>query len=845
MAGMTDDDLFNGAPVPATAPPAPAPVAQSMLPPASSPASSPAGPAFDVPSAITSAAQKYGVDPRLALAIGQQESGLNAYPHDSSAGAVGPMQLMGPTASNLGVSNIRDPAQNVDGGVKYLKQLQDQFGADHPELIAAAYNAGPQNAAKYGTNWSAYPVPSETTPYVGAVTARLGQPAPGTSATMPSGLTPEQQQIWEDLQVKPASTPSGQTPDTTGAFTVGPNQTPPTAAQAAWYKANTPAGGWSNVPGPGEHQLPYALQAGGPIPQTPGAEYVDLDGVHHVVPGGPVEAAAGAVSGLAQGVGSDLKASLDKLTGGQASVANPNVYGSDNDALTNPGPSSPAQGQAVLAGDAAQQRDYAIRQGGNQFAQAGRFVGQALPATAAAGLVPEIEAPSALGGIGRVAATGLTNALRGTAAAATNVGPNSASVPQQLATGALAGVVSPLVVEAPGAALKAVTGVGRTVAPDVATLADTAQTKYGIPLASAQVAAANGDRKAAYAYSNMLASDPKLQAQNQVARQNWMKGVTGTYGDPSGDISPPSLSANQQRVGDNIGAVADRIGTINASTTPDRLSGIVANASQDPGFDGTTNLQNLVDTIKKGIGSDGTMPASAYNQATDYDSPLMTAIRAGKSPYPGQIKDALDDALEGSAPPEDVADLRNSRWQYKNLMTVAQAAQNQNNIGPDGVLTPAALNTATTSNFKNRAFQGAGDLDELNAIRKQFMTEPPQSGTTPRSQDLLQTGIAGLATGGATDMALSLLHQPETTIPTVASALAGTGAKLVADAIKRNAVGGSAANIIARSLPNAPRSALSGISGVVKPVTVPLSALAGLHGLSVLPNQSPVGANAQ
>ena len=69
------------------------------------------------------------------------------------------------------------------------------------------------------------------------------------------------------------------------------------------------------------------------------------------------------------------------------------------------------------------------------------------------------------------------------------------------------------------------------------------------------------------------------------------------------------------------------------------------------------------------------MPASAYNGLTGYDSPLMTAVRAGKSPYAGQIKEVLDDALEGSAAPEDVADLRNSRWQYKNLMTVVRAAQ--------------------------------------------------------------------------------------------------------------------------------------------------------------------------
>ena len=404
--------------------------------------------------------------------------------------------------------------------------------------------------------------------------------------------------------------------------------------------------------------------------------------------------------------------------------------------------------------------------------------------------------------------------------------------------GAAAGVGVPLVTGPVGKVFQAATGLGRTVSPEVASLADTAQSKYNLNLASGQVMGAAGDTDAKVAYSQALKTDPKAQALNQQQRQNWMKGVTSTYGDPSGDVSPGALSAAKANVVAPMNDVAARtnISPEVSDAVQTRIGQVISDAQKVLPDNEVTPLLKMAESIGDVRGPTG-ISGESYQALTRQGTPL-DRLESSSDPnvahYASQIHDALNDGLAASAAPEDVDALRTARWQYKNLRTVAKAASNQNNIGTDGVFTPAALNTATTSNFKNRAFQGAGDLDELNAIRKAFMTEPPDSGTAGRLKELTQSGIAGLATGGAVDIGLGLLHQPETAVPTALSALAGTGMKLASDAFKRNRVLGSAAGIIQRSDPNAPGSALSGIGSAIgnaaKSVEIPLSALAGVRG---------------
>ncbi|MEK0313041.1 lytic transglycosylase domain-containing protein [Cohnella sp. 56] len=132
---------------------------------------------------ITAAAERYGIDPALIKGVIQTESDFRP-DAGSSAGAKGLMQLMDGTAAGLGVSNVFDPAQNIDGGSRYLSYLLRKY--DGNEMTAlAAYNAGPGRVDRLGLRTDAdvtsrlSELPAETQAYIGKVlSARSGWKLP-------------------------------------------------------------------------------------------------------------------------------------------------------------------------------------------------------------------------------------------------------------------------------------------------------------------------------------------------------------------------------------------------------------------------------------------------------------------------------------------------------------------------------------------------------------------------------------------------------------------------------------------------------------------------------------------
>lgn len=140
----------------------PAPILESTAPLASTATGTLAVPYGGL---IVTTAQRYGLDPALLAAVVQVESGFNPRAV-SPAGAKGLMQLMDATAAALGVSDVFDPGQNLDGGARYFADLLRRFEGD-VSLALAAYNAGSGAVSRYG----GIPPYPETQRFVQAVLA--------------------------------------------------------------------------------------------------------------------------------------------------------------------------------------------------------------------------------------------------------------------------------------------------------------------------------------------------------------------------------------------------------------------------------------------------------------------------------------------------------------------------------------------------------------------------------------------------------------------------------------------------------------------------------------------------
>ena len=137
--------------------------------------------------AVRAASAASGVDEAFLRAVIHAESAFN--PNALSLkGAQGLMQLMPGTASDMGVLDAFDAAQNIRGGARYLAQLLKTFDGDE-RLAAAAYNAGPGAVLRY----NGVPPFAETQVYVkrvGELRRRYGAAVHGAMTAMRSSGAP-------------------------------------------------------------------------------------------------------------------------------------------------------------------------------------------------------------------------------------------------------------------------------------------------------------------------------------------------------------------------------------------------------------------------------------------------------------------------------------------------------------------------------------------------------------------------------------------------------------------------------------------------------------------------------
>ena len=131
---------------------------------------------------VAAAASRYGVDAELITSVIAAESNFNPKAI-SPKNARGLMQLLPETAARLGVKDVFDPKENIDAGVRYLRELLETYH-NNLTLALAAYNAGPDRVQQYGS----VPPFRETVSYVRRV--KNGYERNKAAATQPSALGP-------------------------------------------------------------------------------------------------------------------------------------------------------------------------------------------------------------------------------------------------------------------------------------------------------------------------------------------------------------------------------------------------------------------------------------------------------------------------------------------------------------------------------------------------------------------------------------------------------------------------------------------------------------------------------
>ncbi len=129
---------------------------------------------------VASVAAENSLPAELLHSVIQVESNYNPSAI-SPKGAQGLMQLMPDTARRFGVPDSFDPAENIQGGAKYLKYLLDLYKGDYPRALAA-YNAGEKAVAKYG----GIPPYAETQDYVVKVQRHIAAAKPAAKKDVPA-----------------------------------------------------------------------------------------------------------------------------------------------------------------------------------------------------------------------------------------------------------------------------------------------------------------------------------------------------------------------------------------------------------------------------------------------------------------------------------------------------------------------------------------------------------------------------------------------------------------------------------------------------------------------------------
>jgi hypothetical protein len=277
-----------------------------------------------------------------------------------------------------------------------------------------------------------------------------------------------------------------------------------------------------------------------------------------------------------------------------------------------------------------------------------------------------------------------------------------------------------------------------SVDPEIAAWATRARNVYNIPLTATDMSQNAAVRTLSSVNRNMLWSGAGNA--DAAITDGLNRAISNTIGENTTRITAPVMDAARTRIGNEL----DRIG--NATTLQfdnpllQDLTQIEGDARSSmgyaPGVAPSPDLQSVLNQIDRvqntAAGNNGVIPGSVFQNMIAKGAPLDRVASSGDpnvAHYGQQIREALFDAFERSAPPDELQALQDARFQYKNMKTIEPLVEKS----PTGALSPALLTGAARSSFDNMAYQGAGPLGELGQIGQMFLKPPPDSYTAMRN----------------------------------------------------------------------------------------------------------------
>lgn len=332
--------------------------------------------------------------------------------------------------------------------------------------------------------------------------------------------------------------------------------------------------------------------------------------------------------------------------------------------------------------------------------------------------------------------------------------------------------------------------------PEVAKLAQLARDKYNIPVGPGQMSENPMVRTADSVVAKMPFSGGTVSNGQQQGAFN--RAVANTFGERASSITSDVMANAKTRIGTMFDSVAQRTPVIPADPAfANDVMSLVQNAKQTMTTDEFGPIGKQVEAVlQKFQQNNSTIDGDVYQALTRKGAPLDIAMTKGNPNiryFAGQLRDALDGALERAAPADALADLKTARSQWKAMRTVEDLSEK----APTGDISPALLMGAVRQSYGDMAYGGGGDLADLARIGQQFLKSPPSSGTAERLAIMKGLGL----TGGGLAGAGGLLMNPSTIpmaaaigIPTAAGYLAaskGAGALMRSDALANKLIGNS------------------------------------------------------